>query len=49
MSEEEKIVIKNFIKSRLAVDDNWWINFLIGVGLAGISCGDYILEKTETE
>lgn len=49
MSEEEKVVIQDFIKTRLAVDDNWWMNFLIGVGLAGIACGDYILEETETE
>ncbi len=49
MSEEEKVVIQDFVKNRLAVDENWWINFLLGVGLAGIACGEYILEKTETE
>lgn len=46
---DEKVVIQNFVKERLAVDEGWWMDFLLGAALAEFACGEYIVITTNTE
>lgn len=39
--EEMEKLIAQFVKDRLALDEDWWMDFLIGVALYGISQGEY--------
>lgn len=46
---EDKVVIQNFIKNRLSLDEGWWFDFLLGAALAEFACGEYKITTTKEE
>lgn len=43
--EEMEKLVAPFVKNRLALDEDWWMDFLIGVALGGIVEGEYEIEE----
>lgn len=46
---DEKKIIQTFIKDRLALDEGWWFDFLLGAALAEFACGEYKVETIKTD
>lgn len=47
MSEELKNIIIGFVGSGGVLDEDWWFDFFLGVGLKGLSLGPYEVTTVE--